>query len=117
MTKGGRSPAHCWREPRPTRGRWPGGSRRSGTLATMTSGPQPDTRGVTRATLSAGGCERADAIEFVAQPVFFHFQVIAGLQVDPEPLGGAEESCQPQRGVRTDCLPAERKVSILAGAP
>ena len=37
-------------------------------------------------TVSAGGCERADAAERIAQPVLLHLQVIAGLQVAPEPL-------------------------------
>src|SRR5579875_950712 len=53
-------------------------------------------------TVSARGCERADAVERIAQPVLLHLQVIAGLQVAPEPLRGAEEPRQPQRRVGAD---------------
>src|SRR5260221_14210302 len=52
--------------------------------------------------LSAGDREWADAVEGIAEPVFFHLQVIARLQVDPEPLRRAEETGQPQRRVRAD---------------
>jgi hypothetical protein len=45
---------------------------------------------------SAGGAQRPDLVERVAEPVFLGLQVIPGLQVDPEPLGGAEETGQPQ---------------------
>ena len=48
---------------------------------------------------SACGAQRADVIERGAQPVLFHLQVIAGLQVHPEPLRGAEVPGQAQRGV------------------
>src|SRR2546429_7923004 len=51
---------------------------------------------------SAGSAERADPVERIAEPVFLGFQVIPGLQMDPEPLGGAEEAGQPQRRVRAD---------------
>ena len=50
----------------------------------------------------AGCAERADAVECGADPVLLGFQVVAGLQVQPEPLGGAEVPGQPQRGVRGD---------------
>src|ERR1700722_17773018 len=46
--------------------------------------------------------ERADAVEFGAESVLLGLQVIAGLQVQPEPLGSAEVPGQPQRGVRGD---------------
>jgi hypothetical protein len=46
---------------------------------------------------SAGGGEGVDLLQRVAEPVFLDLQVMAGLQVDPEPLGGAEEPGQPQR--------------------
>src|SRR5580658_115832 len=59
-------------------------------------------RGANCRLWSACCAERADAVELDAQPVFLDFQVIAGLQVQPEPLGGAEVPGQPQRGVRSD---------------
>jgi hypothetical protein len=34
--------------------------------------------------------ERADGVKLCAQPVLLDLQVIAGLQVQPEPFGGAE---------------------------
>ena len=57
-------------------------------------------RGVNCRLCLARCAERADAVEFGAQPVFLDLQVITGLQVHPEPLGGAEVPGQPQRGVR-----------------
>src|SRR5215831_11085392 len=51
---------------------------------------------------SASGGERADLLQRAAEPVLLHLQVIAGLQVDPEPLGGTEEPGQPQRRVGAD---------------
>src|SRR5260370_28472801 len=42
--------------------------------------------------VSAGGRERADAVEHVTEAVFFYLHVVAGLQVDPEPLRRAEET-------------------------
>jgi hypothetical protein len=39
-----------------------------------------------------------------AEPVLFDLQVVAGLQVQPEPLGGAEIPGQPQRGVRGNAV-------------
>jgi hypothetical protein len=44
------------------------------------------------AMILAGGREWADAVERIAETVFFYLQVVAGLQVDPEPLRGAEET-------------------------
>ena len=39
-----------------------------------------------------GGAERADPLEHITEPVLLGLQVIPGLQVDPEALGGAEEA-------------------------
>jgi hypothetical protein len=50
----------------------------------------------------AGCAERADAVERRAEPVFLGLQVIADLQVQPEPLGGAEVPGQPKRRVCGD---------------
>jgi S-adenosylmethionine synthetase len=51
---------------------------------------------------SAGRAQRADVLQRAAQPVLFHLEVVAGLQVQPEPLRGAEVPGQAQRGVRGD---------------
>jgi hypothetical protein len=52
--------------------------------------------------MSTHGRERADVIELITQPVLLYLQVVARLQVDPEPLGGAEEPRQPQRCIGAD---------------
>jgi hypothetical protein len=58
--------------------------------------------------------ERADAVELRAEPVFLDLQVVAGLQVYPESLGGAEVPGQPQRGV---CGDAALAVDDLVDPP
>jgi 2-polyprenyl-3-methyl-5-hydroxy-6-metoxy-1,4-benzoquinol methylase len=63
---------------------------------------------------STGGPKGPDPFEPVAQPVFLGLQVVAGLQVDPEPLGSAEESCQSQRCV---CCDSPLAVHNLIDAP
>jgi len=52
---------------------------------------------VTRAAL-----ERLDVIECASKAVLFDLEVVAGLKVEPEPVGGREEAGQPQRGVGRD---------------
>jgi len=56
----------------------------------------------TNVPTSAGRTQRADPLQRISEPVFLDLQVIPGLQVDPEPLRGAEEPGQPQRRVRAD---------------
>ena len=41
------------------------------------------------------GAERAGLVERIAEPVLLDLQVMPRLQVDPELLGRAEETCQP----------------------
>jgi hypothetical protein len=65
-------------------------------------------------TLLARRAERADAVELRAEPVFLDLQVVAGLQVYPESLGGAEVPGQPQRGV---CGDAALAVDDLVDPP
>jgi len=48
------------------------------------------------------------------EPVFLDLQVIAGLQVQPEPLAGAEVPGQPQRGIRGDAALAVDDLVDLA---
>ena len=43
-----------------------------------------------------------DLVEGGAEVVLLDLEVVAGLQVEPEPVGGAEVARQPQRGVGCD---------------
>ena len=69
-------------------------SERSVVPAPGTGSPDPG--------VSAGRAQRADVVQRAAQPVLFHLEVVAGLQVQPEPLRSAEVPGQAQRGVRGD---------------
>ena len=59
-------------------------------------------RGVVCLLWLARWAERADAVEFGAESVLLGLQVIAGLQVQPEPLRSAEVPGQLQLGVHSD---------------
>src|SRR5258708_11487343 len=72
----------------------------------------PATAGRLRVCLLAGGRERPDTVERIAQAVLLQLQVIAGLQVDPEPLRCAEETRQPQGTVRADTAVATHNILV-----
>lgn len=46
--------------------------------------------------------ERLDPVECVAEVVLLDLKVEAGLEVEPEPVGGAEVASQPERCVGSD---------------
>jgi len=49
-----------------------------------------------------GALKGIDLFEGGAKMVLLDLEVVAGLQVEPEPVGGAEVAGQAQRGVRGD---------------
>src|SRR5260370_41428033 len=57
---------------------------------------------------SARDVQRAYVIERSAESVLLYFKVVAGLQVHPEPLRGAEVAGEPKRGVGGDTALALR---------
>jgi hypothetical protein len=51
---------------------------------------------------SARGCEGLNVVEYRTEPVLLNLEVVARLQIHPEPLRSSEEASQAQRGVGAD---------------